>query len=1670
MGEPNHAGKRGGKSVWWTWTAPETEYLSFDTHGSNFSTLLAVYTGSSVDNLTEIASNDYDGIYILNSGLIFQAQSLTRYYIAVDTEYGSAGDIVLNWRKAMRPANDDFDDAITLEGISGQTSGSNKDATKETGEPDHAGISRCKSVWWTWTAPETEYFSFDTNGGIFILAVYTGSDVETLTEVASTYSNVIFKAQSGVRYYIAVDGYSGKYGDIVLNWKTTIPAAGDFFADAITLEGVSGQTTGSNADATKETGEPDHTGNIGGKSIWWTWTAPGTDYFYFDTSGNSFDILLAVYSGSGADSLTEVAGNYNVGSGNRNSGLTFHAQSGVRYYIAVDGKRDWWSTDSGDIVLDWGIANDNFADAISITGLSGQTTGSNTYATKETDEPNHAGGRVGKSVWWTWTAPENDYFYFDTHGSSFYTLLAVYTGSSVDNLTEIACIDDDVSGLIFQAQSLTRYYIAVDTRYNFTGTIVLNWRKAVYPANDDFADAITLDGLSGQTNGSNVGDMDATKETGEPNHAGYTGGKSLWWTWTAPETDYFYFDTHGSNFDTLLAVYTGLSIDSLTNVANNDDDGSDNRNSSLIFQAQSGVQYYIAVDGFDIYSGDIFLNWRKAVHPANDDFAGAITLAGLSGQTTGSITDATKETGEPSHAAYGNWKTVWWTWTAPETDYFYFDTHESSFDTLLAVYTGSDIYSLAELASNNNDGSDSSLIFQAQSGVQYYIAVGRMQGYSEYPGDIVLNWRKAVRPSNDDFDDAIILEGISGQTTGSNKDASKETGEPDHAGINRCKSVWWAWTAPETEYFSFDTYGSTFNTLLAVYTGSDVRELTEIASNDDDGIYAPQSGLNFRAESGTMYYIATDGYSGDIILSWRKLTSAGLQPDSVSRTLGIVGENLEITLTGNGFDRHTRISVQMDIGNKNKIIGSWSGDVASPRAVTVIGDTAYVADGPGGLKVIDVSNPESPVKIGAVDTPGNALDVAVIGDTAYVACGGYDEWSGLQIINVSSPESPLIIGSVDTWGYANSVAVIEDMAYVADSPGGLKVIDVSNPESPVIIGDAYTPGSAYDIAVIGDTAYVADGPEGLQVIDVSNPESPVITGVADTPDYAYGVAVIGDTAYVTDESEGLQVIDVSNPESPVIIGTADTPGSAVAVAVIGDTAYVADWAEGLQVIDVSNPESPVKVGVTSFPGYAWGVAVFDDTAYMACEYGGLQMIDVSNPERAMRIGTGVTPDDAEGIAVIGDMVYMANGPGGLLVIDASNPENPMKIGLVDTPGVADSVAVVGNTAYVADEEEGLQVIDVSNPENPVIIGSVDTPGDAEDVTVVGNTAYVADSGKGLQVIDVSNPENPLIIGTADTPGVALGVAVVGNTAYVADGSEGLQVIDVSSPENPLIIGTAGSALSVAVIGDTAYVANGWEGLQVIDVSSPENPLIIGYVDTPGGACSIVVIGDIAYVADRWEGLQVIDVSSPENPVIIETVDTPGKAYGVAVIGDAAYVADSGEGLQVIDVSSPESPPIIRTADTPGVAEGVAVVGNTAYVADEEEGLQMIDVSNPASPVIIGTADTPSNALDVAVIGDTAYVVCGYWGEWRGLQVINVNNPKSPVIIGTVDIPGIANGIAVFGNTAYVANEWEGLQIIDVSNPESPVIIGTANTPGGAQGVAVVGNTAYVADGSGLQII
>ena len=130
----------------------------------------------------------------------------------------------------------------------------------------------------------------------------------------------------------------------------------------------------------------------------------------------------------------------------------------------------------------------------------------------------------------------------------------------------------------------------------------------VRPPNDNFTNRIVITGLVSTVTGSNV---NATMESGEPFHYLSTGGKSVWWTWTAPASGPVVMDTIGSSFDTIMAVYTNSTLP--TNIFNriaSDNDSGGNLKSRVSFNAVAEVAYQIAVDGYNGSSGNITLNVR----------------------------------------------------------------------------------------------------------------------------------------------------------------------------------------------------------------------------------------------------------------------------------------------------------------------------------------------------------------------------------------------------------------------------------------------------------------------------------------------------------------------------------------------------------------------------------------------------------------------------------------------------------------------------------------------------------------------------------------------------------------------------------------------------------------------------------------------------------------------------------------------------------------------------------------------------------------------------------------------------------------------------------------------------------------------------------------------------
>jgi hypothetical protein len=699
----------------------------------------------------------------------------------------------------------------------------------------------------------------------------------------------------------------------------TVRPANDNFADAIPIVGTN-RMLASNVAASREAGEPNNAGKPGGASLWWSWTAPVSGSVQINTVGSSFDTTLGVYTGTAVGSLTTIAGDDDSG-GNNTSLVNISAVAGTTYQISVDG----YGGATGQIVLsvyalplitsstsaggtvglpfNYTITAINSPTGFNATGLPGTlsvnatsglisgtpaagglfpvtlfaTNGAGTASTNLTltidtmpviTSPTSATGQVGVPFSFQIAA-------LNSPGS--FNAMPLPAGLSVNTNT----------GLISGTPAANGVFGVTLFATNSTGTRSGPLTLDIRPVNDDFADRIPITLALPTVTGSNPG---ATKEAGEPNHGNNAGGASVWWTWVANASGAININTIGSSFDTTLGVYTGSAVNGLTLVANDDDYGG--HNTSLVFiNAVAGTAYQIAVDGYGGGTGNIVLtvdalatitSSNTATAFRNQPFTFTITAennptgfaasglpSGLNCSPAGVISGATASLGSfpvllTSTNAFGTSTNLLQLSVVPLPAPVI-----TSANTAVVLVNSPFNYSITALyfpTAFGAAGLPPGLNLDSPSGVisgsptangNFTVTLFATNGSGVGAGLLLLD----VRPANDDFASRITIASP-GIINGSNPGATSEPGEPNHAGVSPHRSVWWTWTSSTNAGVDLSTVGSSFDTILAVYTGASVSALSPVASNDDSG-GATTSRVLFNAAANTPYQIAVDGYGGD---------------------------------------------------------------------------------------------------------------------------------------------------------------------------------------------------------------------------------------------------------------------------------------------------------------------------------------------------------------------------------------------------------------------------------------------------------------------------------------------------------------------------------------------------------------------------------------------------------------------------------------------------------------------------------------------------------------------------------------------------------------------------------------------------------------------------------------
>ena len=360
-----------------------------------------------------------------------------------------------------------------------------------------------------------------------------------------------------------------------------------------------------------------------------------------------------------------------------------------------------------------------------ITGAINKTTSTTAYTT-EASEP-LGNGPALNTAWATFVPATTGVYQIDTIGSSYDTALAIYTGSSLGSLTLM--VADDSSGGSGNAKVTvflvagTTYYLQMGGANGATGgTLILNITVSSTVLSDSFLSGglVQVGGTLAST-GSNLAPLALV---GNPDAETIVPGCDI--TVTPGATVPLTWDVMGSQ----NAGGQGKTItwrvrrDNLAGAVL----ATISRNATIDSSAgnDSGMTWVSSFTDVSPTTGHYVLT--------SEGTGAAITTVWMSRSyfiVTGALPSTsafTTETGEPLTMPVA--KTGWVRFQPTQSGYYQFDTIGSSFDTGLAVYTGTALTALTLGGSDNDSGGSgtSKLVAHLTGGVIYAIQIGSGTG------------------------------------------------------------------------------------------------------------------------------------------------------------------------------------------------------------------------------------------------------------------------------------------------------------------------------------------------------------------------------------------------------------------------------------------------------------------------------------------------------------------------------------------------------------------------------------------------------------------------------------------------------------------------------------------------------------------------------------------------------------------------------------------------------------------------------------------------------------------------------------------------------------------------------------------------------------------------------
>ncbi len=211
---------------------------------------------------------------------------------------------------------------------------------------------------------------------------------------------------------------------------------------------------------------------------------------------------------------------------------------------------------------------------------------------------------------------------------------------------------------------------------------------------------------------------------------------------------------------------------------------------------------------------------------------------------------------------------------------------------------------------------------------------------------------------------------------------------------------------------------------------------------------------------------------------------------------------------------------------------SWA---SNPKSMVLSDDgtKAYITDAYAGLVIVDITNPDAPLKIGSKSF-GNTINVLIF-DKQKIAYMITERDSYLYILDISDPTHITSIDQFNTHGRVESLTYDKERkrVFLRDKTG-IFIFDVADCKNPKLLG-TYSQELRYFTNKIafskdGTKLFIPNSYDGFFILDIADMENIKVIFSVDSTAAVEGVKISkdGTKLYIADGTNGIIVYDISD--------------------------------------------------------------------------------------------------------------------------------------------------------------------------------------------------------------------------------------------------------------------------------------------------------------------------------------------------------------------------------------------------------------------------------------------------------------------------------------------------------------------------------------------------------------